>query len=58
MIETPLQSHPDVNVVNAHNNELAIGAIPALEATSREPGMDVPIVSIDGTRDTLAGNHR
>jgi len=53
VMETLLQSHPDVNVVYAHNDEMAIGAIQALEAAGRKPGEDVMIVSIDGTRDAL-----
>ena len=53
VMETLLQSHPDLTVVYAHNDEMAIGAIQALEAAGRTPGEDVTIVSIDGTRDAL-----
>jgi galactofuranose transport system substrate-binding protein len=53
VMETLLQSHPDVNIVYAHNDEMAIGAIQALELAGRTPGDDVLIVSIDGTRDAL-----
>ncbi len=53
VMETLLQAHPDVNVVYAHNDEMAIGAIQALEAAGRKPGEDVMVVSIDGTRDAL-----
>lgn len=53
VMETLLQSHPDVTVVYAHNDEMAIGAIQALEAAGRKPGEDVTLVSIDGTRDAL-----
>lgn len=53
VMETLLQAHPDVNVVYAHNDEMAIGAIQALELAGRKPGEDVTIVSIDGTRDAL-----
>jgi ribose transport system substrate-binding protein len=53
VMETLLQAHPNVNVVYAHNDEMAIGAIQALEAAGRKPGQDVTIVSIDGTRDAL-----
>ena len=42
-----------MNVVYAHNDEMAIGAIQALELAGRKPGEDVTIVSIDGTRDAL-----
>ncbi|WP_371158084.1 ABC transporter substrate-binding protein [Jannaschia sp. 2305UL9-9] len=53
VMETLLQAHPDVNVVYAHNDEMAIGAIQALELAGRTPGEDVLVVSIDGTRDAL-----
>ena len=53
VMETLLQSHPDVNIVYAHNDEMAIGAIQALELAGRKPGDDVLVVSIDGTRDAL-----
>jgi galactofuranose transport system substrate-binding protein len=53
VMETLLQAHPEVNVVYAHNDEMAIGAIQALEAAGRTPGEDVTVVSIDGTRDAL-----
>ncbi len=53
VMETLLQAHPDVNIVYAHNDEMAIGAIQALELAGRKPGDDVLIVSIDGTRDAL-----
>jgi ABC-type sugar transport system substrate-binding protein len=53
VMETLLQSHPDANIVYAHNDEMAIGAIQALELAGRKPGDDVLVVSIDGTRDAL-----
>jgi len=51
--ETLLQANPDANAIYAHNDEMAIGAISALEAAGKAPGKDVIIVSIDGTRDAL-----
>jgi ribose transport system substrate-binding protein len=49
--ETLLQAHPDVTAIYAHNDEMAIGAIAALEAAGKVPGKDVIVVSIDGTKD-------
>ncbi|HZH28033.1 MAG TPA: ABC transporter substrate-binding protein [Azospirillaceae bacterium] len=51
--ETLLQAHPDATAIYAHNDEMAIGAIAALEAAGKKPGQDVKLVSIDGTRDAL-----
>jgi len=53
VMQTLLQSHPDVNVVYAHNDEMAIGAIAALEAAGKKPGKDVKILSIDGGREIV-----
>jgi ribose transport system substrate-binding protein len=49
--ETLLQAHPEANVIYAHNDEMALGAIAALEAAGKTPGKDVLIVSIDGEKD-------
>jgi ribose transport system substrate-binding protein len=51
--ETLLQAHPDATAIYAHNDEMAIGAIAALEAAGKKPGKDVIIVSIDGEKDAL-----
>lgn len=51
--ESLLQAHPDVTAVFAHNDEMAIGAIAALEAAGKQPGKDVIIVSIDGSREAI-----
>ena len=49
--ETLLQAHPDTDIIYAHNDEMAIGAIAALEAAGKTPGKDVLIISIDGEHD-------
>ncbi|MXU66020.1 ABC transporter substrate-binding protein [Oceanomicrobium pacificus] len=51
--ETLLQAHPDADVIYAHNDEMAIGAISAVEAAGKVPGKDVLILSIDGGREIL-----
>jgi len=53
VMQTLLQSHPDVTAVYAHNDEMAIGAIAALEEAGRTPGEDVILVSIDGENAAL-----
>jgi galactofuranose transport system substrate-binding protein len=53
VMQTLLQAHPDLTAVYAHNDEMAIGAIAALEAAGKKPGQDVIVVSIDGTKDAL-----
>jgi len=51
--ETLLQAHPDATIVYAHNDEMALGAIAAIEAAGKIPGKDFLIVSIDGEKDGI-----
>lgn len=53
VFETLYQANPEANAVYAHNDEMALGAIAALEAAGKVPGTDVIIVSVDGSRDAL-----
>jgi ABC-type sugar transport system substrate-binding protein len=53
VFETLYQANPEANAVYAHNDEMALGAIAALEAQGKIPGEDVIIVSVDGSRDAL-----
>lgn len=42
-----------ITAVYAHNDEMALGAIQALTAAGLNPGTDVTIVSVDGSRSAL-----
>ncbi len=53
--EQLLQSNPDIDAIYAHNDEMALGAVIAVRDAGRQPGTDVKIVSIDGTRDAVQG---
>lgn len=53
VMETLLQAHPDVTAVYAHNDEMALGAIAALQAAGKVPGKDIIVVSIDGEKDGI-----
>jgi ABC-type sugar transport system substrate-binding protein len=46
-----LQAHKDINVLFAHNDDMAIGAIQSIEAAGKKPGTDIKIISIDGVHD-------
>ena len=48
-----LQAHPDATIVYAHNDEMALGAIAAIEAAGKVPGKDILVVSIDGEKDGI-----
>jgi ribose transport system substrate-binding protein len=43
----------DFNAVYAHSDEMAIGAIQALKAANIDPGTELGIISIDGSKDAL-----
>lgn len=51
--EALLQAHPDADVIYAHNDEMAMGAIAALEAAGKTPGKDVMVLSIDGGKEAV-----
>jgi len=40
----------DIDIIYCHNDDMALGAIEALEANGIKPGEDVKIVSVDGTK--------
>jgi len=43
----------EITAVYAHNDEMALGAIQALEAAGMKPGTEVLIVSVDGQKSAL-----
>jgi ribose transport system substrate-binding protein len=51
--EALLQAHPDANVIYAHNDEMAIGAISAIEAAGKVAGKDILVLSIDGGKEAV-----
>ena len=42
-----------INALFAHNDDMALGAIQAIEAAGRKPGVDIKIVSIDAIKDAF-----
>lgn len=53
VMEAFLKAHKDINVLFAHNDDMAIGAIQAIEEAGLKPGKDIKIVSIDGIKDAF-----
>lgn len=52
VMEAFLKSDSDrINVVYAHNDDMAVGAIQAIQAAGKVPGKDILVVSIDGVHD-------
>jgi ABC-type sugar transport system substrate-binding protein len=40
----------NINVLYAHNDDMALGAIQAIEEAGLKPGVDITIISVDGTK--------
>ncbi|HWA10673.1 MAG TPA: ABC transporter substrate-binding protein [Opitutaceae bacterium] len=52
VMEAFLKKHGhDFDIVYAHNDDMALGAIQAIEAAGLKPGKDVMVVSIDAVRE-------
>lgn len=54
VMESFLRSDEDkINVLFSHNDDMALGAVEAIEAAGLKPGKDIIIISIDATREAL-----
>ncbi|MBM7551887.1 substrate-binding domain-containing protein [Thalassobacillus pellis] len=54
VMESMLQANGNnIDAVYAHNDEMAIGAINAIKSAGLNPGEDITVVSVDGTKDAL-----
>lgn len=54
VMEGFLQKYGDtIDLVYAHNDDMALGAIDAIEAAGLKPGEDIKIVSIDAVKDGM-----
>ena len=52
-MESFLQSDDSIDVVFAHNDDMGLGAIEAIEAAGLEPGKDIKIITIDAVKDGM-----
>lgn len=48
-----LKSQKEIDVLFAHNDDMALGAIEAIENRNLKPGVDIKIVSIDAIKDAI-----
>lgn len=53
VMEAFLQSNPDIDLVYAHNDDMGLGAIEAIEAAGLVPGVDIKIVTVDAVKDGM-----
>ena len=52
-METILSEAPDIDILFAHNDDMALGAIEVLEGHGIKPGEDIVIVSVDAQKSGL-----
>jgi galactofuranose transport system substrate-binding protein len=54
VMEALVKKHgTDITAIYAHNDDMALGAIQAIEESGRKPGSDVIVVSVDGVKDAF-----
>lgn len=53
VMEAMLKSQPKIDLVYAHNDDMGLGAIEAIEAAGKVPGKDIKIVTVDAVHDGM-----
>ncbi|MFB9253429.1 ABC transporter substrate-binding protein [Sphaerisporangium melleum] len=53
VMEAFLKSTPKIDVLFAHNDDMGLGAIEAIEGAGKVPGKDIKIVTIDAVKDGM-----
>jgi len=53
VMEAFLKADKNINVLFAHNDDMALGAIEAIEGAGLKPGKDIKIISIDAVKDGM-----
>lgn len=46
-----LKANKKIDVLYAHNDDMGLGAIQAIEAAGLKPGVDIKIITVDGVKD-------
>jgi galactofuranose transport system substrate-binding protein len=53
VMEAFLKANPDIDVLYAHNDDMGLGAIEAIEAAGKVPGTDIKIITVDAVKDGM-----
>ncbi|MGC5014329.1 substrate-binding domain-containing protein [Streptosporangium sp. DT93] len=53
VMEAFLKAHKDIDVLFAHNDDMGLGAIEAIEGAGLKPGTDIKIITIDAVKDGM-----
>jgi simple sugar transport system substrate-binding protein/ribose transport system substrate-binding protein len=52
-MEAFLKANPKIDVLYAHNDDMGLGAIEAIEAAGKKPGTDIQIITVDAVKDGM-----
>src|SRR6185312_5376046 len=53
VMEQFLKANPKIDVLFAHNDDMGLGALEAIEAAGKVPGVDIKIITIDAVHDGM-----
>lgn len=53
VMEGMLRAHDKIDLVFAHNDDMGLGAIEAIEAAGKTPGKDIKLITIDAVKDGM-----
>ena len=53
VMEAFLKSNTDIDVLYAHNDDMGLGAIEAIEGAGKKPGTDIKIITVDAVKDGM-----
>jgi galactofuranose transport system substrate-binding protein len=53
VMEAFLKANPDIDLLYAHNDDMGLGAIEAIEGAGKKPGTDIKIITVDAVRDGM-----
>lgn len=52
-MEAFLKANKDIDVLYAHNDDMGLGAIEAIEGAGLKPGVDIRIITVDAVKDGM-----
>jgi galactofuranose transport system substrate-binding protein len=53
VMEAFLKANPKIDVLYAHNDDMGLGAIEAIVAAGKKPGVDIKIITVDAVKDGM-----
>ncbi|XRQ03883.1 ABC transporter substrate-binding protein [Actinomadura welshii] len=53
VMQALLKAHKDIDVLYAHNDDMGLGAIQAIEEAGKKPGEDIKIITVDAVKDGM-----